>query len=260
MIKHSVFGLAVITALIGTPALAADMPLKAPPPPAPIYSWTGWYVGLNAGGAWTKTDVTANADPTGWLFETPFINASGSRTINGSSFIGGVQAGYNWQNGNYVVGFEADADWLNANGTSFITQPVPANVCHCVGGSMTQSAGETFFATARPRVGLVFDRTLVFATGGVAIAQVNSADSHTGVPPVTQSTSTSTTRMGWTVGGGLEYALWTNFSLKAEYLYADLGSWTDTTPSFPCCAGTSINFSHHLTESIARVGLNYRFH
>jgi outer membrane immunogenic protein len=223
-----------VAGLIGTPAFAADINAR-PPVPAPvyIYNWNGWYVGLNAGGAWTKTEVTDDA-------------LGSSLTLKASSFIGGVQAGSNWQSGPYLYGVETDADWTNAKGNSFITVP-------SVGG-FTQSARETFFGTSRLRFGLVFDRTLIYVTGGLAAASVKSADSITGPPAITETTSNSNNFVvGGTVGGGIEYAFWTNWSVKAEYLYADLNRWDGTTPS-------GITFSHHLTENIARIGLNYQFH
>jgi outer membrane immunogenic protein len=120
-------------------AFAADMAVKAPPPaPAPLYSWTGFYIGLNAGGSWsTETTTTStacnppnghycgdgNVSPAG-LANLPAISADGSGTFHNSDFTGGVQAGYNWQSGNWVLGGEADVEAYRAN----ITTSLPGSI------------------------------------------------------------------------------------------------------------------------------------
>jgi outer membrane immunogenic protein len=110
---------AALAALVGTPALAADMAApvyKAPPPPAPIFSWTGFYVGGNAGAEWTRSNFTSFLDPTGGFFTAAsyaFINSMGNGSAHRTGFIGGGQAGYNWQTGNFVIGLEGDIDWLS---------------------------------------------------------------------------------------------------------------------------------------------------
>jgi outer membrane immunogenic protein len=222
-----------------------------PPPP---YSWTGFYIGANIGADWTRTKTTASADPIGWLFQTPFVNAAGTRTLSDTSVIGGVQAGYNWQYNVFVAGIEADISGLNANETSIVDPLVP-----CCGGIMIQSFKQTVFATLRPRIGVAFDRTLVYATGGLAVARFSSSDAVIGNPPITRGTSTSEWRAGWTVGGGLEYAFAPNWSGKIEYLYSDFGSWTGISPNFPVVLPTEITFNHRLTNQVVRGGINYKF-
>src|SRR5262245_42774865 len=118
---------ATIAALIGAPAFAADMAVKAPlPAPAPVFSWAGFYIGLNAGGSWsTETTTTSTACPTNgyYCFPSPdpriaanlvAISADGSGTFHNTEFTGGVQAGYNWQSGNWVLGVEADVESYRA--------------------------------------------------------------------------------------------------------------------------------------------------
>jgi outer membrane immunogenic protein len=121
--RKAAFGFVAVAAMIGTPALAADMPVKASPAPAPVYSWTGWYVGLNAGGGWQNTTidngVTSNSGIAFILF--PALNGAIPQQFNThpSGFIGGGQIGYNYQFApNWVAGLEADFQGANIKGTA----------------------------------------------------------------------------------------------------------------------------------------------
>lgn len=257
--RRSLIAASVIGFLASTPVLAADMALKAPPPPAPAFSWTGFYIGLNAGGAWGTANVSFN--PTGPFWATApagepaFVAAQGSPRLHGSSFIGGGQAGYNYQTGNVVLGIEADIDYLGLRMSR--TTPVFA-----FPGSASfffmESVSTNWLATVRPRLGVAADHWLFYATGGLAVGNQNFSESMTFVPALTAAGTTNPTKAGWTAGAGVEYAFTRQLSAKAEYLYFDLGSvgFTTVFPGFPTLFQ---NISSHLTANIVRVGLNYRF-
>jgi outer membrane immunogenic protein len=214
--------LVTLAALMGV-ATAADLP-RRPPPPAvkapvynPIFSWTGFYVGINGGGGWGRSrwDSIAN-----------HFNVSGG-------MIGGT-VGYNMQSGQIVYGLEGDIDWSGIKGST--TQ-------QCGQGCETSN---TWLSTVRGRLGYSFDRLLPYVTGGLAFGNVKAS--------VPGFAGASNTDVGWTVGGGLEYALAQNWSLKAEYLHADLGKFNC---GLSCGGPATDNVS--LRANIVRGGVNYRF-
>jgi outer membrane immunogenic protein len=178
--------------LIGAPAFAADMAVKAPPPPpAPVYSWTGFYVGVNAGGAWgfsnfstdpgcpsSHNSVFCNAPPSPFAPSGSAVAAAGTGRFTPASFIGGGQVGYNWQAGFIVVGVEGDFDYLHLRASSTVSGlfPVPF-----LGTSFTvNNAIETnWLATVRGRLGAtVLPNFLVFATGGAAFTDFKFTSSY----------------------------------------------------------------------------------
>jgi outer membrane immunogenic protein len=251
-------------ALIGTSAFAADLnkPVyKAPPPPplAPVYNWTGWYVGGNVGGHWGTDKITTTTQSGGGftVAGAAAVDAASPTSLHPDGVIGGVQAGYNWQVNTYLLGLEADADWLGGTASRTLTGiPVVAT-----GDFMTNSSKATFLATVRPRIGVVFDRALFYATGGLAVGTVKTSDLFAGFGgTVFKTTSDTNTRTGWTVGGGLEYAFVNNWSAKVEYLFVDLGSFDTVIPNSPAGAPDSHTVHHKYTDNILRVGLNYQFH
>lgn len=250
---------------------AADLPAaplyKAPVVAPPAFSWTGWYVGVNAGWAWndsTDTITAANAAAQGFVVPPPQIATSLPLSSNG--FIGGGQAGYNWQVAPmWVLGFESDIQWADIKKTVSLPGPsAPTRI-------MTAHEKLDLFGTVRGRVGVApWDRALFYVTGGLAYGQANLSTALTrpGAPPPVpadgcggfnncQAGSTTGTRFGWTVGAGLEWAFVKDWSFKAEYLYYDLGniSHVMTDPFFPA----TFNASADLKGNIARMGLNYRF-
>jgi outer membrane immunogenic protein len=179
---------------------------------------------------------------------------------------GGAQIGYNWQINNMVVGVEADGSWLSGKAARTVTylNAVALNP----GDIMTNSTNATWLATIRGRLGVTFDRTLLYATGGVAFGEVKTTDTFCVLgcaapflPGAFSSVSTSTTRTGWTAGVGVEHAFDTNWSLKLEYLYVDLGKFNTNIPACPACAPllTDITMTHRYTDNIVRAGINYRF-
>ncbi|MGX8008882.1 outer membrane protein [Mesorhizobium sp. ORM8.1] len=199
-------------------AYAADVLQEAPV--AASYDWTGAYIGVNAGGGFG----TFNLSPSG--------GGPGGFDLSASGFLGGVQAGYNWQSGQFVYGVEAD----------FQASDVKADIS--LGGPSIDVKVD-WFGTLRARIGYTpVDRFMVYATGGLAYGHEKIE---------APGTSLSKTKAGWTVGGGAEYALTNNWSLKSEYLYTDLGKATfDAGLGGP---GIEAKVPFHTV----RVGLNYKF-
>jgi outer membrane immunogenic protein len=205
------------TTLLTGAAWAADMPLKAPPKPAPVpFTWGGCYVGVNAGGAFTTIDQSI-AIP--GIFT---IDNGGHQT----SFTGGGQIGCNWQaDPHWVLGIEGDIDYLHASRTNnFAVHTSLFSGEEFVGSQQTTVH---WLGTARASLGYVWDRMLYYVTGGLAFGEVDSSatvilTSRTSNPIF--AGSESATRVGWTAGGGVKYAITDRVSGKLEYLYFDLGN------------------------------------
>jgi outer membrane immunogenic protein len=188
------------------------------------FSWTGLYIGVNGGYAWSEDqtvridefDVTpATAPPT--LFSR---NNFGSLSPAGG--FAGVQAGANLQLGAIVLGFEADAQWADIDGDSAFTLSP-----YLVAGdfaTVTTSNKVSRFGTFRPRVGLAWDRTLVYATGGLAWGRVEHTMTWRDSYGFAAVDHVAGTHVGYAVGGGVEHAFSPHVSLKVEYQYIDLGS------------------------------------
>ncbi|MEI9406926.1 outer membrane protein [Mesorhizobium argentiipisi] len=206
--------LATALVLATSTAYAADVLQEAPV--AASYDWTGAYIGVNAGGGFG----TFSLDPAG--------GGPGGFDLSSSGFLGGIQAGYNWQVGQFVYGVEADIQAANIKGElSF-------------GGPGLETKVD-WFGTLRARIGYTpVDRFLVYGTGGLAYGHEKVS-----VP----GADFSKTRVGWTVGAGAEYAITNNWSFKSEYLYTDLGKATFDT------LGADVKVPFHTV----RVGLNYKF-
>jgi outer membrane immunogenic protein len=251
-------------------ASAADMAVKAPPP-APmmvqVFSWTGFYIGGNVGGHWGRDSITTTSDPVGF---PPPTNADtlSPVTLKPQGVMGGVQVGYNWQMNNVVFGIEGDANWLGGTASRHFAYPFPIfPFGPAFGDYIENSTSAAFLGTIRPRIGLTMDRLLLYVTGGVAFGSVKTTDSFCIQRCIDFAGSFSTvsgtaTRTGWTAGAGVEYAIGNNWSVKAEYLYVDLGSYNTLIPSAPDCVPTgacSFVVHHSYTDNIARVGVNYRF-
>jgi outer membrane immunogenic protein len=215
--KRLFLGCVALVALAGA-AAAADLPPPAAPnyykAPAyvPAYTWSGFYIGVNGGGAWGSSawDSTSSFNTTGGL-------------------VGGT-LGYNYQIGHAVLGVEGDIDWADIQGSNTVAQ-----------------TSDTWLSTVRGRLGYAADRFMPFVTAGGAFGDIRAA-----APGLSGG---SETNAGWTVGGGLEFAVAGNFTLKAEYLYVDLGK-------FNCgggCLGGAATDNVSFTTNIVRAGLNYRF-
>jgi len=266
--KHVLGGIA-LTALFTAPALAADLPVKAPPAVvAAVYNWSGFYIGVNAGGAWGHSHANTSTvfSPTGYFATTsvPAIAAAGAERIRTRGFTGGGQFGYNWQSGAVVFGGELDFDYLGLRGSTSASALYPC--CAPTGFTINASTSNTWLFTARPRLGLANNNWLFYVTGGLAVAQVKGDFTFTDTfATAHESGSVSKTKAGWTVGGGVEYGLAGNWSIKAEYLYVNIRSVSTTSTNLtaftpPIAFPTNV-FTHSLDlrENIVRAGLNYRF-
>jgi outer membrane immunogenic protein len=301
MFKSLTSAVAIALALSVGSAFAADIPSHQPPPayipPPPLMTWTGFYIGVNAGYTFGRSkSVYTSVGPIfatpGWphggaVDTIPYLTAlsavtSGNGPVNSSGFIGGGQIGYNWQIGNkFVLGTEADIQGVAGSGNSATVvgaAPVPVDVNGNASnyvGFVTARKSLDYLGTVRGRFGFLFTPSLlVYGTGGLAYGGVNASSSvfaantfyccvH--LPPVFGASAYSNTRVGWTVGGGLEYLFWQKWSAKVEYLYYDLGSVTsgffvpetDTVTGFNAAyVGQSrARFNGH----VVRAGLNYHF-
>jgi outer membrane immunogenic protein len=246
------------------PVDAADMkmPAKAPPQAIPYTpSWAGFYGGVNLGligdrseqEAFFPAPATFSASSYCWanasgvsFFDCTFTN---SQTAYG--VLGGVQIGYNFQSGNWVVGAEADIDYSSARKTTLTT---------FTGGggaplTATEKTGVEALGTARLRLGYAFDRALPYVTGGLAYAKM--VNTFQGVSGYTWSDTGW--RTGWTVGGGIEYQFTDRMSVKAEGLYYDLGHEDHVSFSSAVVGFGTVGLRDHMTGFVARLGLNYRF-
>jgi outer membrane immunogenic protein len=242
--------LAAAGALSGT-AFAAE-PLPPPPPP---FTWTGLYVGGQIGYAWGQDPVTW----AGVSNDDDVAGGSFGNTPNG--VIGGVHVGYNLQyNPWLVLGIEGNVD-----GTS-LSHSISVAVNDVFGdtpGVLSATTQGDVQGAIRGRVGVSFDRLLIYGTGGVAFTGVNTTlvdttGFFTGIPGT--SASFSNTRVGWTAGGGIEYAVTDNWWVRAEYRYSNFGTTTD----FPFIGqlpfpDSFVRVQHHLTENQVQVGFSYRF-
>lgn len=247
-------------AALAASAQAADLPVKAPPVVvAAAFSWTGCYIGGNVG--WLRTDARADTSPTGPAhanLSAAVLAANSHRyDLDDSSFTGGAQIGCNWQRATWVFGIEGDFNWTDARGSVAVSYPLTGPwIAH----TETLTHRLNWFSTARLRLGVAaWERTLLYATGGLAIGRVGSSFLYVTNPANnTWFGERAHTRLGWTVGGGIEHALGNNWSVKAEYLYIDLRSFTvDATRA----AAPDVIFSAdvHTRVHVARLGLNYRF-
>jgi outer membrane immunogenic protein len=223
-------------------ASAADMPLKAPPaPPAPAFSWTGFYIGGQVGGA-SGHDNASIANP-GIPFPPPIFIPF---TVNTNGAMGGFHAGYNYQVSQWVFGLEASVDWTRLDKTFIV------GICPLFCGTATTKADTQ--GSVRGRVGIAVDRALFYATGGWAVARITNTYDTTAFGG--GFASLSHTRDGWTAGGGIDYAVTNNWSLLAEYRYSDFGTFIDTSAVafFP-----ATTVSRHFTENQLEGGVSYKF-
>lgn len=234
--KSSFLASTALCAVLAPNAYAADLPTVKGPPPAPSmaatpFSWNGFYIGANLGGLWSQGNVTTNFD------------LGGSDALSPSGVLGGVQAGFNYQFSNVVIGVEGDLDWSSAKASNTGLFGI---------STISHSASLPFFGDVRVRAGYAFDRFLPYVTGGVVFADLHDGVSAPGfVPPLSLGRSNST---GWTIGGGAEYAIDNHWSVKAEYLYMQFASQTQTYVN-----GAAYSFKEKDSADVARLGLNYRF-
>jgi outer membrane immunogenic protein len=212
-----------LLSLAATSAVAADLPARMPTKaPAFVheYNWSGWYLGINGGYGWGRSNWDSA------------VGTTGDFDLSGG-LIGGT-LGVNWQRGAWVFGLEGDGDWSDMRGS----------ISTCVPNCETRN---NWLATFRGRIGHAFDRVLPYITGGLAAGDVEAG--FAGFP------KESDTRLGWTVGAGVEWAIAGPWTAKVEYLYTDLGSFSCSTASCGGATPTNVDFR----ANILRGGINYRF-
>lgn len=224
--KRVIVACVAVVALGGT-AAAADLPPAPGPAPyykapayAPAYNWSGFYLGINGGGGWGSSAWTTTGS-----FDT-------------SGGLAGGTIGYNYQVNQAVLGVEGDIDWADINGT--ITN------AGCPSTTTTCKTSDSWLSTVRGRLGYAADRFMPYVTGGAAFGDIKASG-----PGLA---GTDSTNAGWTVGGGIEFAIAGHWTAKAEYLYVDLGR---TSCGAACGGLPTENVSWR--SNIGRVGINYRF-
>ena len=249
-------------ALLGLTAMAsaADLPRRTVAPVAPIvsvpvFTWTGFYVGVHAGYAFSESDVRTTGVLPGNIDNVTLLARPPSLSTEQEGFIGGAQIGFNYQFGMFVAGIEADISYTDLSETQTYLSPAPR-----AGFRSTVSQELEYLGTVRARLGVAFDRALVYVTGGLAYGDVSyQADFLNQGGALQFAGRSSDLEIGYALGAGVEYAFTNNLTLKAEYLYYDLGSKNVVVDSIPG-VGTGSYISRFETEGhIARVGLNYKF-
>ena len=238
--------------LIAASAHAADIPASSPPPPPipvaapPIFTWTGFYLGVNGGWGTGRRNVSFGVVPSAFNPNIARLTPSGG--------IIGLQGGYNWQTGPLVVGLETD---FQATGMRDRFGPTAL----AGGGTATGSSRLNWYGTVRGRVGYAFNRTLLFATGGLAYGSVRNRLTSTDGAANTFSTVAGKTRVGWTLGAGVEHAFTNNWTAKLEYGYVDFGRTTQSAAVFNAgvATGAVATTRNRNNFHTIRAGINYKF-
>lgn len=255
---------AVLT--MASTASAADMALKAPPPPpTPVSSWTGFYIGVDGGyGSNQSTGDSVCINPAGIVFGAGCTLPTGPVMRPSGGLFGG-EAGYNYQSGVVVTGVETDFQWsgIRGSGTALLSEPIFVGPV----ASYSATSNMDWFGTTRARIGILpSGRLLVYVTGGAIYGDESATATGIALPghvPAIFPASATTTRVGGTVGAGLEYAFNGNLSAKVEGLYYDMGTLT---AAFTCPAGAttctprySEDGTFAMRGTIWRAGLNWHF-
>jgi outer membrane immunogenic protein len=236
MFRKILLSTAALFAVSGT-AFAADLPARSAPPvyvppPPPIFTWTGAYIGGQIGYEFGHSSTTG-------------ITAAGAADQIGYSpdgVVGGAHIGYNYQINQFVIGLEGDVNGSDYHGSAFNNA-----------GTVLYSTRTDIDGSVRGRVGYAFDRALIYATGGAAFAALRN----TSVNVATGGTDVfNNTRVGWTVGGGVEYAITNNWSLRAEYRYTDYGHFNEFEAN---STGGAVTLRKHETDNRVQAGFSYKF-
>jgi outer membrane immunogenic protein len=265
MKKFFLSGIA-FTAILGGPALSADLRARAPIMKAPVmtaqYNWSGCYIGGNVGAAINNSDLRAR--PSGDFLDPARAGNNPLRTdsfsLEDTAFTGGGQVGCNWQSGSWVFGVETDLQWSGLDETILLTRPLAAPLIGTISYNVNQQL--EWWGTARGRLGVAWNNVLLYGTGGLAYGRHRSsattafsfgADTYTG--------AASDTSVGWTGGAGIEWGLTPNWSIKAEYLYVDLGSFSYLMPHVSPPVVTALTYTADVSTRfhVGRVGVNFRF-
>lgn len=245
--RRFVVSLLVLSGAAIAPALAADLPVPAAPPivsapyiPAPPpFTWTGFYVGINGGYGWSNW-----SDGFGDSF-------------NGNGFLGGGELGFNYQIGQFVIGFEGDGDWSGIKWSQ--SASTTFNVFGPVVIGTTISNQEELLGTFAARFGFAADRILFYGKAGGAWTDEVWKVSITG-PGGSAGGTTDISRFGWMAGAGVEYAITDSLTFKAEYNYLGFGNNTDNISIAGGGAVATVAVPSKLNLSVVKLGLNYLFH
>ncbi len=218
-----------------SPALAADLPsyAKAPVPIAPVYDWTGFYVGGFGGGGYGNHNLDNALGPAGFADYTVNYSSQGE--------LAGGEAGYNVQSGRYLFGVEGDLFWSNIKG----------NDAFALGSN--DATNLRWGGTLRARSGFIVDRLLMFFTGGWAYGDLV----HTNTDPVNGIDQFTNHRNGLTGGGGIAYALTDNIIGKLEYRYYDFGAYSRA--GGPLTPNGQLPYTVNSTYSVITLGLDIKF-
>jgi len=214
--------------------------------PVPIFNWTGFYVGGNAGYGWAHVDASASS-----------VLGSASAGFNMKGMIAGAQLGAQLQSDRWVFGIESDfqGSWQKLNGVGDNGNVAVLNASVGSPGSpISETDKIDWFGTTRVRVGVAEGPALIYATGGVAYASVKTQASASGISIISGGDKT---RFGWAAGGGLEFMIGKNWTIRGEYLYLDFGGYTDRYIYSGTVPGTPVDLHQRVTDQIVRVGVNY---
>lgn len=291
--------LASATLMIAGTAFAADLPARKVAPTAPVapaFSWTGFYVGVNAGVNWSSRNVETilNGGDTAAAYYPDIVQAISPSPYGNSrtGFIGGAQIGYNYQINQFVIGAEADfmgmgvskRSGTSASATSLIDLGNDYALNSDVAGTTSTKITQNWLGTVRARAGFAADRFLVYATGGLAYGNVRSQttssltydqtiiDSFYSPPIVTPymagtvpwTGSKTSTQFGYTVGAGVEYAITNNWIIRGEYLYYNLGNVSNVGVVGSAAIGTVVEATSVISKTkvdgnIVRAAVSYKF-
>jgi outer membrane immunogenic protein len=243
----------LVLASIAANAAELKMPVKAPPaaPTPPPFTWTGFYIGGNLGGAWANHEFRDS------LFGLDFRNNN-----NNGVFVGGGQVGVNYQVSWFVIGVEGTFDWAANNNNNSIAFIVPASVPTLAGNLVQVTANDRWIATAAARLGwAAWDHGLLYVKGGGGWVGANSVTATNLTTGASIMVDNNTTRGGFLVGGGIEWGFAEYWSVKAEYDFLGLSSRTFTVPvGSPFFAGDTFTATtDNNNVQMVTVGINYRF-
>lgn len=259
--------------LVSFGAVAADLPTRAPAPApvyaAPVFTWAGFYAGVQVGYQ-QQRDKYGSTD-SDWI-DGVWVAApvAGVASLNDNGFLGGVHVGYNYQTGSIVLGLEADLEGVGGKNTYSVYEP--AFDQYKYNETWSASTRVNWQASLRARLGYSFDRALIYVTAGLALADVEATYANTvtntDAPFVTASGSRSNSdvRTGYTIGAGVQYALTNAWSVRAEYRYTNLGTLSDNNVPWLVgkttggqAPGYTTREQHDLSSNSVRVGLTYTF-
>ncbi len=242
---------------------AADLPRRAfAPAPilaVPVFTWTGFYAGVHAGYGFGDADITTRGNAANTIANVNALARPPELSTDRDGFVGGAQVGFNFQFGMFVAGVEADLSYTDLSTTTDYRSPATFGPA-LAGTRSTFSQDLDYLGTVRARLGVAFDRLLVYATGGLAFGDVSYEASFFNSPGALQfSGRESDVETGYAVGGGVEYAFTNNLTLKAEYLYYDLGDKDVVVNAIPGVGLNSYTSNFETNGHIARVGVNFKF-